>query len=179
MHNLAEEISTAAVQTPKNSPRPWLTSLIAFSKGRKQRGERGRKRRKSVSNTHTQCHVPLHDYSSSACKTPKMLSLWAFSSTFTQKPPMQAEGAKLPFHYACSKRAELHICPEDILQESDRATNSQADRDPARILVKIFWIWFLHTHTQTVFLPSWMQNTGQKSKQGFCTERKNSDKPLL
>lgn len=107
----------------------------------------------------------------SSCKTPKMLSLWAFSSTFTQKPPMQAEGPSSLSTMHVARELNSTSVRKDILQESDRATNSQADRDPARILVKIFWLISAYPHPNS-FPPLRMQNTGQEVKQGFCTERK-------
>lgn len=113
MHNLTEGKCAQQLCKHKDSPGPWLTSVAAFSKRGKGRGEGGREkgRRVLAAHAHTQCNVPLHDYRVHArpqrCSASEHLALYLHPKT-----THASRGAKLPFHCACSKRNELHICPE-------------------------------------------------------------------
>lgn len=62
MHNLAEGKFPRQLCKHGDSPGPWLTSVAAFSKRGKGRGEKGGEKGRRVLEAHTQRNVPLHDY---------------------------------------------------------------------------------------------------------------------
>lgn len=104
------EISTTAVQTQRLT---WTLTDICGSifKGKEtERRERERKRRRVLA-THT------HNAMCSCMTTKFMQDPRDAQSLSTQlylhpKTTHASRGTTLPLHYACIKRAELHICPE-------------------------------------------------------------------
>lgn len=111
MRNLAEGKFPQQLCKHKDSPGPWLTSVAAFSKEGKGRGEKGGEKGRNVLAAHTH-NAMCPCMTIKFMQDPKVLSFWALSSTFTQKPPMQAEGPSSLFTMHVAKRGELHICPE-------------------------------------------------------------------
>lgn len=144
MHNPAEEKFPQQLCKHQDSPGPWLTSVAAFSRKRKGMGERRGEKGRSVSSTHTQCHVPLHDYLVHA--SPKGAQLLSTQFCLHPKTPHASWGAKLPFHCACSREASSHLSGKTSSWNQIGLQRAKANWNPARILVKIFWIISAHQY---------------------------------
>lgn len=143
---------TAAVQTQRLT---WtLTDVCgSISKGgngrREREGEKGR--RELAAHTHTmQCVLAWRP---SSCKPPRGLSFRALTSTFTQNHPCKLRD-QAPFPLCMLEEFHFASVRKDTILESDWAAKSQANWNPARISVKIFWLISTHQHpSQSSFSP--------------------------
>lgn len=170
MHNLAEGKFPRQLCKHRDSPGPWLTSVAAFSKRGKGRGEKGEEKGRRVLEAHTHTVQCALAWLSCSCKTPEVLSFWALSSTFTQKPPMQAEGPSSLSTVHVAREVSCTSVRKDIILESDRALAKQTG------ILQEYWLkysgWFLHNTTQANPPCLQIQNTGHDVKQVFPQREK-------
>lgn len=153
---------TTAVQTQTHLDLDW--HLWQHFQREGKGGERERKgRRVLAAHAHTR-HCALA-WPSGSCKTPKVLSLWALSFPFTQKPPMQAEGLSSLFtvHVAKKDRWASHLSGKTSSWNQIGLQKAKQTGD-----LQEYWLkysgWFPHMNTRVNPPPLQTQNTWSQAR---------------